>query len=101
MALGKFLQPLGALTLWFQVILGLRSSGEEVKGLLREPPAGLDTAVTYKHLLNPPPGAPLPVLDPSALRPLLYVGTEGQQVRGLGPGVWVPDSRELRACRAA
>ncbi|XP_016068968.1 PREDICTED: autoimmune regulator, partial [Miniopterus natalensis] len=61
------------------VILGLRSSGEEVKGLLREAPAGLDTTVTYKHLLNPPPGAPLPVLDPSALRPLLYVGTEGQQ----------------------
>ncbi|ELK33837.1 Autoimmune regulator, partial [Myotis davidii] len=56
---------------WFQVILGLRSSGEEVKGPLRELPAGMDTAVAYKHLL--------PILDPSTLRPLLSVGPEGQQ----------------------
>lgn len=78
------LEPFQALTLWFQVILGLRSAGEEARGLPREPPAGMDTTVTYKHLLVPPSVAPLPVLDPSALRPLLCVGPEGQQVRGLG-----------------
>ncbi|XP_039714027.1 autoimmune regulator [Pteropus medius] len=61
------------------VILGLRSAGEEARGLPREPPAGMDTTVTYKHLLVPPSVAPLPVLDPSALRPLLCVGPEGQQ----------------------
>ncbi|XP_054433528.1 autoimmune regulator [Pteronotus mesoamericanus] len=61
------------------VVLGLRSSGEEVKGLLREPTAMMDTAVTYKHVLPPTSAAPLPVLDPSALRPLLCVGPEGQQ----------------------
>ncbi|XP_006922636.2 autoimmune regulator [Pteropus alecto] len=66
------------------VILGLRSAGEEARGLPREPPAGMDTTVAYKHLLVPPSVAPLPVLDPSALRPLLCVGPEGQQVRGLG-----------------
>lgn len=56
-----------------------------MKGPLRELPAGMDTAVAYKHLLNPPSGAPLPILDPSTLRPLLSVGPEGQQVRGRGP----------------
>ncbi|ELK03572.1 Autoimmune regulator [Pteropus alecto] len=61
------------------VILGLRSAGEEARGLPREPPAGMDTTVAYKHLLVPPSVAPLPVLDPSALRPLLCVGPEGQQ----------------------
>lgn len=68
--------------LWFQVLLGLRSTGEEVRGPPREPPAGMDAAVTYKHLLAPPSAAPLPVLDSSALRPLLCVGPEGQQVSG-------------------
>ncbi|XP_015416301.1 PREDICTED: autoimmune regulator [Myotis davidii] len=58
------------------VILGLRSSGEEVKGPLRELPAGMDTAVAYKHLL--------PILDPSTLRPLLSVGPEGQQAAKAG-----------------
>uniref|UniRef100_A0A8D0VP65 Autoimmune regulator n=1 Tax=Sus scrofa TaxID=9823 RepID=A0A8D0VP65_PIG len=61
------------------VLLGLRSAGEEARGLPREPPAGMDAAVTYKHLLAPPSAVPLPVLDPSALRPLLCVGPEGPQ----------------------
>ncbi|XP_045719503.1 autoimmune regulator [Mirounga angustirostris] len=61
------------------VLLGLRLAGEEAKGLSKEPPAGIDAAVPYKHLLAPPSAAPLPVLDPSALRPLLCVGPEGQQ----------------------
>ncbi|KAM5275463.1 autoimmune regulator isoform 1-T2 [Hipposideros larvatus] len=67
-----------------RVVLGLRSAGEEVRGLPKEPPAGMDTTVTYKHLLAPPSAAPLPTLDPSALRPLLCVGPEGQQ--GPAPG---------------
>lgn len=61
-----------------------------MKGPLREPPAGMDTAVAYKHLLNPPPGTALPILDPSTLRPLLSVGPEGQQVRGWGLGLVLP-----------
>ncbi|XP_036094039.1 autoimmune regulator [Rousettus aegyptiacus] len=61
------------------VILGLRSAGEEARGLPGEPPAGTDTAVAFRQLLVPPSVAPLPVLDPSALRPLLCVGPEGQQ----------------------
>ncbi|ELR47735.1 Autoimmune regulator [Bos mutus] len=61
--------------------LGLRS-GEEARALPTGLPPGTDAAVTYKHLLAPPSLAPLPVLDPSALRPLLCVGPEGQQVRG-------------------
>ncbi|XP_047609428.1 autoimmune regulator [Phacochoerus africanus] len=61
------------------VLVGLRSAGEEARGLPREPPAGMDAAVTYKHLLAPPSAVPLPVLDPSALRPLLCVGPEGPQ----------------------
>ncbi|XP_032132456.1 autoimmune regulator isoform X2 [Sapajus apella] len=59
--------------------LGLRSAGEEVRGPLGEPPAGMDTALIYKHLPAPPPAAPLPGLDPSALHPLLCVSPEGQQ----------------------
>ncbi|XP_027441734.1 autoimmune regulator [Zalophus californianus] len=66
------------------VLLGLRLAGEEAKGLSREPPAAIDAAVPYKHLLAPPSATPLPVLDPSALRPLLCVGPEGQQVRAAG-----------------
>ncbi|XP_057552434.1 autoimmune regulator [Hippopotamus amphibius kiboko] len=66
------------------VLLGLRSVGEEARGPPGEPPAGMDAAVTYKHLLAPPSAAPLTVLDPSALRPILCVGPEGQQ--GPAPG---------------
>ncbi|GAB5576211.1 autoimmune regulator [Prionailurus iriomotensis] len=62
-----------------QVLLGLKLTGEEAKGLSREPSAGMDAAGPYKHLLAPPSAAPLPVLNPSALRPLLCVGPEGQQ----------------------
>ncbi|XP_047564497.1 autoimmune regulator [Lutra lutra] len=61
------------------VLLGLRLTGEEAKGLSRETLVGVDTAAPYKHLPPPPSAAPLPVLDPSALRPLLCVGPEGQQ----------------------
>nr|XP_005907656.1 PREDICTED: autoimmune regulator [Bos mutus] len=65
--------------------LGLRS-GEEARALPTGLPPGTDAAVTYKHLLAPPSLAPLPVLDPSALRPLLCVGPEGQQSSSsLGP----------------
>lgn len=74
--------PLQAPALCFQVLLGLKLTGEEAKGLSREPSAGMDAAGPYKHLLAPPSAAPLPVLNPSALRPLLCVGPEGQQVRG-------------------
>ncbi|XP_074180542.1 autoimmune regulator isoform X3 [Rhinolophus sinicus] len=66
------------------VILGLRSAGEEARGLPKETPAGMHTAVTYKHPLAPPSAAPLSTLDPSALRPLLCVGPEEQQ--GPTPG---------------
>ncbi|XP_026897117.2 autoimmune regulator [Acinonyx jubatus] len=62
-----------------QVLLGLKLMGEEAKGLSREPSAGMDAAGPYKHLLAPPSAAPLPVLNPSALRPLLCVGPERQQ----------------------
>ncbi|KAM5335299.1 autoimmune regulator [Glossophaga mutica] len=85
------------------VILGLRSSGEEAKGLLRESPAGMDTAVTYKHLLPPTSAAPLPVLDPSALRPLLCVGPEGQQGPATGArcGVCGDGADALRCAHCA
>nr|XP_020023469.1 autoimmune regulator [Castor canadensis] len=66
------------------VLLGLRSAGEEVRNLPREPPASMDPALTYTHLLAPPSTAPLPVLEPSALRPLLSAGPEGQ--KGQAPG---------------
>ncbi|KAJ8793624.1 hypothetical protein J1605_003632 [Eschrichtius robustus] len=66
------------------VLLALRSVGEEARGPPRERPAGMDVAVTYKHLLASPPAAPPLVLDPSALHPLLCVGPEGQQ--GPAPG---------------
>ena len=49
----------------------------------------MDAAVTYKHLLAPPSAVPLPVLDPSALRPLLCVGPEGPQVRGVLGSRWL------------
>nr|KAF6377105.1 autoimmune regulator [Myotis myotis] len=85
------------------VILGLRSSGEEVKGPLRELPAGMDTAVAYKHLLNPPSGPPLPILDPSTLRPLLSVGPEGQQgpASGARCGVCGDGTDALRCAHCA
>nr|KAF6394453.1 autoimmune regulator [Rousettus aegyptiacus] len=76
------------------VILGLRSAGEEARGLPGEPPAGTDTAVAFRQLLVPPSVAPLPVLDPSALRPLLCVGPEGQQ----SPA---PGAHALRCARCA
>nr|XP_031538023.1 autoimmune regulator [Vicugna pacos] len=82
-----------------QVLLGLRSAGEEARGLPREPPDGVDTAVTYKHVLVPPSAAPLPLLDPSALRPLLCVGPEEQQVRGCWG--WVAVFRKLRVHRCS
>uniref|UniRef100_A0A8C6AJ46 Autoimmune regulator n=1 Tax=Monodon monoceros TaxID=40151 RepID=A0A8C6AJ46_MONMO len=66
------------------VLLALRSAGEEARGPPSERPAGMDVAVTYKHLLASPPAAPPLVLDPSALHPLLCVGPEGQQ--GPAPG---------------
>ncbi|XP_007945495.1 autoimmune regulator [Orycteropus afer afer] len=66
------------------VLLGLRPVGEEARGLPKGPPAGMDTALTYKNLLPPPSTLPLPVLDPSALRPLLCANTDGQQ--GAAPG---------------
>ncbi|KAK2488857.1 hypothetical protein MC885_021586 [Smutsia gigantea] len=66
------------------VLLGLRLAGEEERGQSREPPAGMDAAVPYKHLLAPPSAAPLPVLEPSTLCPLLCVGPDGQQ--GPAPG---------------
>ncbi|XP_054324938.2 autoimmune regulator [Pongo pygmaeus] len=58
---------------------GLRSVGEEVRGPLGEPLAGMDTTLVYKHLPAPPSAAPLPGLDSSALHPVLCVGPEGQQ----------------------
>ncbi|XP_064135812.1 autoimmune regulator [Loxodonta africana] len=66
------------------VILGLRPVGEEARGQPKGPPAGMDAALTYKHLLPPPTTPPLPVLDPSALRPLLCTNADGQQ--GAAPG---------------
>ncbi|XP_039101384.1 autoimmune regulator [Hyaena hyaena] len=62
------------------LLLGLRlAAGGEAKVLSREPPAGMEAAGPYKHLLAPPSAAPAPALDPSTLRPLLGVGPEGQQ----------------------
>lgn len=60
----------------------------------------MHTAVTYKHPLAPPSAAPLPVLDPSALRPLLCVGPEGQQVRGLGSSGWFRGAQGLQGSQA-
>lgn len=74
-------QPRGRLTLRFQVPLGLRPAGEEVRGLPREPPPAVDTALTHTRLLVPTPTVTLPVLDPSALCPsLMSANPEGQQV---------------------
>nr|XP_045359946.1 autoimmune regulator [Camelus bactrianus] len=86
-----------------QVLLGLRSAGEEARGLPREPPDGVDTAVTYKHVLVPPSAAPLPLLDPSALRPLLCVGPEEQQgaVPGARCGVCLDGADTLRCAQSA
>uniref|UniRef100_A0A8D2JSI4 Autoimmune regulator n=1 Tax=Sciurus vulgaris TaxID=55149 RepID=A0A8D2JSI4_SCIVU len=66
------------------VPLGLRPAGEEVRGLPREAPPAVDTALTYAHLLAPPPTVTLPVLDPSALCPsLMSANPEGA---GPAPG---------------
>ncbi|XP_059248456.1 autoimmune regulator [Mustela nigripes] len=84
------------------VLLGLRLTGEEAKGLSRETLVGVDTAVPYKHLPAPPSAAPLPVLDPSALRPLLCVGPEGQQgPAGARCGVCGDGSDALRCAHCA
>ncbi|XDB47091.1 hypothetical protein AB1E18_000707 [Capra hircus] len=82
--------------------LGLRS-GEEARALPRELPPGTDAAVTYKHLLAPPSAAPLLVPDPSALRPLLCVGPEGQQgpVPGARCGVCGDGADALRCSHCA
>ncbi|XP_005360325.1 autoimmune regulator isoform X4 [Microtus ochrogaster] len=66
------------------ILLGLRPASEGTRGLSREHPASSDAAITYVNLLAPPSAAPLPLLEPSTLRPLLSAGTEGQQ--GPAPG---------------
>uniref|UniRef100_A0A8C0L3I3 Autoimmune regulator n=1 Tax=Canis lupus dingo TaxID=286419 RepID=A0A8C0L3I3_CANLU len=67
----------------------------------REPPAGMDAAGPYKHPLAPPPAAPSPVLEPSALRPLLCVGPEGQQGPAARCGVCGDGSDVLRCTHCA
>ncbi|XP_051008566.1 autoimmune regulator isoform X2 [Acomys russatus] len=62
-----------------RILPGLRAASEETRGLSRELPARSDPAITYVNLLPPPSAAPLPLLEPSALHPLLSSGTEGQQ----------------------
>ncbi|XP_040842544.1 autoimmune regulator [Ochotona curzoniae] len=52
---------------------------QEGRGLPGEPRVSTDTILTYTHLLAPPSAPPVPGLAPSALRPLLSVGPEGQQ----------------------
>lgn len=79
------------LTLEFQILLGLRSASEKTRGVSRELPASSDAAVTYVNLSALPSAAPL--LEPSALCPLLSAGTEGQPVSegdlwGLGAIFW-------------
>ncbi|XP_054980388.1 autoimmune regulator [Sorex araneus] len=54
------------------VLLALRPAAEEARGRPRGPG---DVSVTYKHQLKPPSTGPLPVLDPSALHPLLCGGS--------------------------
>uniref|UniRef100_A0A8C0PG81 Autoimmune regulator n=1 Tax=Canis lupus familiaris TaxID=9615 RepID=A0A8C0PG81_CANLF len=83
------------------VLLGLRLAGEDAKGPSREPPAGMDAAGPYKHPLAPPPAAPSPVLEPSALRPLLCVGPEGQQGPAARCGVCGDGSDVLRCTHCA
>ncbi|XP_062939966.1 autoimmune regulator [Cynocephalus volans] len=85
------------------VLPGLRSAIEEARGPPREPPASVDTAVTYKHLLPPPPAAPLSVLDPSALHPILCAGPEGQQGSAAGArcGVCGDGADTLRCAHCA
>ncbi|XP_052020204.1 autoimmune regulator isoform X2 [Apodemus sylvaticus] len=61
------------------ILLGLRAASEKTRAPTRELPASSDAAITYVNLLAPPSTAPL--LEPSALCPLLSAGTEGQ----LGP----------------
>ncbi|XP_004697358.1 autoimmune regulator [Echinops telfairi] len=81
------------------VLLGLRPTGEEMRGLPKGLPAGMDTALTLKHLLPPPSAPPLPVLDPSALRPLLCVNAEGQQGAAAGARCSVcGDGRDAIRC---
>ncbi|XP_021029660.1 autoimmune regulator isoform X1 [Mus caroli] len=58
------------------ILVGLRSASEKTRGPSRELKASSDAAVTYVNLLAPHSAAPL--LEPSALCPLLSAGTEGQ-----------------------
>ncbi|XP_058152478.1 autoimmune regulator [Dasypus novemcinctus] len=84
-------------------LLGLRPVAEEDRGLPREPPATGDATLAYKHLLAPPAASPLPVLDASALRPLLCAGPEGQQGLAAGArcGVCGDGAEALRCAHCA
>ncbi|XP_013360822.1 PREDICTED: autoimmune regulator isoform X2 [Chinchilla lanigera] len=83
------------------VLQGPRASGEDVRALPREPHS--DPALSYTHLLAPPPAAPLPMLEPSALRPLLSAVPEGQQGQVLGArcGVCGDGTDALRCAHCA
>ncbi|XP_006876868.1 PREDICTED: autoimmune regulator [Chrysochloris asiatica] len=81
------------------VLLGLRPVGEEVRGLPKGPPAGMDAAITYKHQMPPSSTPPLPILDASALRPLLCANTDGQQ--GARCGVCGDGADALRCAHCA
>ncbi|KAM6224554.1 autoimmune regulator [Rhynchocyon petersi] len=84
------------------VILGLRQVNEEARGLSKGPPAGMDTVLPYKHLLPPPSTTPLPVLEPSALRPLLCANSNGQQgAAGARCGVCGDGGDALRCAHCA
>ncbi|XP_055975621.1 autoimmune regulator [Sorex fumeus] len=61
------------------VLLALRPAAEEARGQPRGPG---DIGLTCEHQLNPPSTAPLPILDPSALNPLLCGGP--RQLQGSG-----------------
>ncbi|KAK1344274.1 hypothetical protein QTO34_014839 [Cnephaeus nilssonii] len=72
----------------------LRRGGE---GPLREPPAGMDTAVAYKHLLNPPSGPPCPSWTPPPSAP--YSGpASGARCGVCGDGT---DALRCAHCAAA
>ncbi|XP_006898488.1 PREDICTED: autoimmune regulator [Elephantulus edwardii] len=85
------------------VLLGLRQVSEEARGLPKGLPAGVDTALTYKHLMPPPSTTPLPVLEPSALRPLLCANADGRQgaAQGARCGVCGDGADALRCTHCA
>ncbi|KAM6162801.1 autoimmune regulator [Erethizon dorsatum] len=64
------------------ILQGPQASSEDLRALPREP--HLDPTLSYTHLLAPPSAAPLPMLEPSGLRPVLSAVPEGQQ--GPAPG---------------